>query len=53
MNIISMEILRKAKDKKENLQSGIMVIMWKTRGKMVISPNSRKKKEERNKKDDK
>ena len=35
MNIGSMKILRKAKGKKGNLQSGIMGIMWKARGKMV------------------
>ena len=42
MNIISMEILKKVKGKKGNLQSGIMEIMWKSRGKMVISQCSRK-----------
>ena len=42
MDIISMEIWRKVEVEKGNLQSGTMVILWKARGKMVISQSSRK-----------
>ena len=42
MNIGSMEILRNVEGKKRNLQSGIMGIMWKARGKMVIPQRFKK-----------
>ena len=42
MHIISMEILRKVKGKKRKFAKWPIVILWKSRGKMVISQKFKK-----------